>query len=105
VVVCRPGNSQTGPLLRDCPLRSEETGAVKVLILLKQVIIGDPEELLALEMFFNSRWMDTYPVVSKLMVQFLHPLRCPLLGAVTPGTTPFFLSPWVSDCVSKVLPL
>ena len=45
MVVCRPWNIHTSPLLRHSPLGSEKTGSVEMLILAEQIIIRDPEHL------------------------------------------------------------
>lgn len=45
MVIGRPRDVQSGPLLRDSPLRAEEAGSVEMLIFFKQVVIRYPEEL------------------------------------------------------------
>lgn len=45
MVVCRPRNIQTCPLLCYRPLRSEQASSVKMLIPLQKVVVRDPEYL------------------------------------------------------------
>lgn len=35
-------------MLGDCPLRAEETGAIKMLILFEEILVGNPKELVPL---------------------------------------------------------
>jgi hypothetical protein len=45
MVISRPGHVQCRPLLSDGPFGSKKTSAVEVLILLEQVVVGNPKEL------------------------------------------------------------
>ena len=39
--------------------------------------------------------MNTYTIVAKFMAKLFHPLGRPFFGPITPGTVPFFATPWV----------
>lgn len=63
IVVRSPWNVHRRPLLRDMPIWSEESGAVKARVVAQKVLVRDPE----------------HSIVAEFVVQKLHPLRGPLL--------------------------
>jgi len=36
-----------------------------------------------------------WPIIAEFVVQFLNPLRCPLLASITPSAFPLRLAPWI----------
>ena len=97
IIVRGPRYVQTSPLLRDTPLGPEETSSVEGLILADEVFIRDPKHL-QLSAILAKRGRDqiTYPIITKLMSQKLHPFRCPLLRTITPGARPLFNPPRIT---------
>ena len=80
-VVYAPRYVDAGPLLRHRPLWPEESSAIEVLVVPKQVPIGNPE--------------DT--IIAEFVVKLLHPFRRPLLGAVAPPTRPLGPTPGIAE--------
>lgn len=57
MIVCRPRDAEGGPLLRDCPLWTEETRPVEMLIFLNNIIIGYPEKL---QSQYDQQYFETH---------------------------------------------
>jgi hypothetical protein len=54
MVIGRPGNIQSSPLLGNGPFKSKEASPVEVLVFLEKVFIRDPEELSQVSVFTES---------------------------------------------------